>query len=85
MHARITDHLICMPRAFLHITDEESGADDEAPAQVKRKQKWTSGKLRIANTTVVNQITLPHEVIYTRLDSQLSMKNSTAWHLSMGT
>ena len=37
VHVRITDHLIGVPTAFLPTMDDESGADYEALAWVKRK------------------------------------------------
>ena len=37
--------------AYLPTTDNDSGADDETPAQPRKKNKETSGKLRTADTS----------------------------------
>ena len=50
---------------YLPTIDEDTGADDEAPAQHRKKHKGTSSKLRTADTTVVNQVAWPHKPIYT--------------------
>ena len=45
--------------------DDESDADDMARAQGRRKTKGVSGRLHMADTTVMLQVTWPHEIIYT--------------------
>ena len=44
--------------------DNELGSDDDVPAPAKRKVKGTLGKLCTADTTIINQITWPHKVLY---------------------
>ena len=44
--------------------DEESGSDNDVQPETKRKAKGMSGKLCTDGTTVVNQITLLHMVLY---------------------
>ena len=65
IHCRITQCLRVAQPAFLPTTDEESEPEDQAPAQPREKHKGTSGKLRMADTTDVNQIPWPHQLIYT--------------------
>ena len=65
VHARITEHLRRALATYLPTTNDESGADNEALALPSKKPKGTSGKLRRADTKVVNQITWTHEMIYT--------------------
>ena len=59
MCTRITEHLRRVSDVYLPT------ADDEAPAQCRKKSKGTWGKLTAADTTVVNQITWPHARIHT--------------------
>ena len=44
--------------------DEESDSDDDVLVHTKRKAKGKLGKLCTADTTIINQITWLHEVIY---------------------
>ena len=52
-------------RAYLMTMDDDSADEEPATAQPRKHQKAVSGKLRTADNTVVNQITWPHELIYT--------------------
>ena len=56
VHHSITERLKGVPPAYLPTTDNDSGADDTAPVQPRKKHKGTSSKLRTADTTVVNQV-----------------------------
>ena len=62
---RIIQHLRGTQPAYLPTTDEKSESEDQAPAQPRKKYKGTSSKLRTADTTVMNQVIWPHELIYT--------------------
>ena len=64
VHARIADRLRQVPAKNFPMIDDESDADDMAQAQVRRKPKGVSGKLHMADTTVVLHVTWPPEVIY---------------------
>ena len=44
VHARITEHLKGVPDTYLPTTDDESDANNEAPALPKKKPKGTWGK-----------------------------------------
>ena len=68
VHRRVAEHLRGALPDYLHITDDNSGADDEALAQPRKEHKWTSRKLRRVDTMVINQVTWPHELIYTHSD-----------------
>ena len=61
----IASHLRGASIVILPTTNEESGSDEDAPVPTRRKAKGTSGKVRTADNTVVNQVTWLHEVIYT--------------------
>ena len=64
VRAMIADCLRGVPTASFPMMDDESDTDDVAQAQVRRKPKEVSGKLHMTDTTVVLQVTWPHEVIY---------------------
>ena len=65
VHARIADHLRGVPAASFSIMNDESDPDDVAQAQVRRKPKGMSGRLRMADTIVMLQVIWPYKVIYT--------------------
>ena len=65
VRCRITEHLRGVMPVYLLTTDDDSEADGGAPAQPMKKHKGTSGNLRTDDTTVVNQVIWPHELIYT--------------------
>ena len=50
---------------YLPTTDEDTEGEQEVHNQLRRKHRSTSGKLRNADTTVINQILWPHELVYT--------------------
>ena len=56
VHRRITKRLRGVPSAYMPTTDADSRVDNAALAQPRKKHKGTSGKLRTADTTVVNQV-----------------------------
>ena len=62
--AFITSCLRGASAMFLPTTDKESRPDKDALSPTRRMAKCTTGRLRTADNIVVNQITLPHEVIY---------------------
>ena len=47
-------------------------SNEDAPIPAKKKSKGTSGKLRTEDTTVVNKITWPHNVLYTAVYEEMS-------------
>ena len=63
VHRRVAEHLKGALVVYLHITDDESGADDEALAKTMKKHMENSGKLRTVATTVINQVTWPNDLI----------------------
>ena len=62
---RVSEHLRRSLPTYLPTTDDDSGAENEVPTQPRKKDKGTLGKLRTADTTVINQVTWPHKLIYT--------------------
>ena len=51
-------------RVPLLFTDDESDAEEHTQAAGRCTNRGVSSKLRIADTTVVHQVTSPHEVVY---------------------
>ena len=45
--------------------DEDSASDEETPAPSSRNNISTTGNLCTVDNTVINQITWPHELLYT--------------------
>ena len=65
--------------AFLPITDDESGSDENVLAPTKRNVKGTLGKQCMADSTIVNQNTWPHEVLYTCSGEPAVYENNMAF------
>ena len=64
---------------FLAITDNETDGEDEEQLPATRRVTTTSGKLRSTDTTVINKVIWPHELIFTLKVSPLLMKASQPW------
>ena len=57
-------HLRGALAVFLPMMDEESGSDDEVPAQTYRKAKGKTGKLCTADTTIIYKVPWLQDMLY---------------------
>ena len=69
---KVASHMIGVPVLELPTMDEDSGLEEEETTPAPRKRGLKSGKILTAHTTVLHQITWPHEVVHTSTVPQCS-------------
>ena len=62
---RIAEHMMIAPIVSFPTTDDDSDLEYKAQVQARRKSKAVSGRLHMAESTVMWQVTWHHKVTYT--------------------
>ena len=74
VHIRVTKRVISYYPSFLATTGDKSDGEEEKQPQLRRRY-ITSGRLITVDTTAVNQVLWPHELVFTP-DGRTTVYNS---------